>query len=72
MHPDVGKILTPEAPKQVGSAWEQFRNDDRFRSIHNISDREMEMLSRVASLGEVGSPRDFVYVSNTVRLAVRS
>ena len=31
---------------------------------------EMEMLSRVALLGDVRSPRDFIYILNTVRHAV--
>jgi hypothetical protein len=30
----------------------------------------MEMLSRVALLGDVRSPRDFIYIINTVRHAV--
>jgi hypothetical protein len=30
----------------------------------------MEMLSRVALLGDARSPRDFVYILNTVRHAV--
>ena len=70
MHPEVHKILNPLAPTQVGSAWEQFRNDDHIRRLYSISDGEMEMLSRVASLGEVRSPREFIYILNSVRQAL--
>jgi hypothetical protein len=30
----------------------------------------MGMLSRVALMGEIGSPREFVYILNTVRQAL--
>jgi transcriptional regulator with XRE-family HTH domain len=52
------------------SAWEEFRKNEQMRRIHSISNDEMEMLSRVAPLGNVRSPRDFIYVLNTVRHAV--
>jgi transcriptional regulator with XRE-family HTH domain len=53
-----------------GSAWEEFRKNDQLRSIHNVSNGEMEMLSRVALLGEIRSPNDLIYILNTVRHAV--
>ena len=52
------------------SAWEDFRKDDRLKRIHNISSDEMEMLSRVALMGDVASSRDFVYILTTVRHAL--
>ena len=51
-------------------AWEKFKNDDRFRRRHDISDREMRTLSRVASLGEVHSAREFIYILNALRVAI--
>lgn len=69
MHPEVRKILNPQAPTLVGSTWEQFRNDDRIRRLDTISDGEMEILSGVASQGEVRSPREFIYILNSVRQA---
>jgi hypothetical protein len=38
--------------------------------MHNVSQEEMNMLAQVASLGEVGTPRDFIYILNTVRHAL--
>lgn len=69
-NPRAQAILSPEPETDSNSAWEDFRKDDQLRRIHNISGDEMEMLSRVALLGDVKSPRDFIYILNTVRHAV--
>jgi transcriptional regulator with XRE-family HTH domain len=69
-NPQAQAILTPEPDSDTKSAWDDFRKDDHLRRIHNISPAEMEMLSRVALLGDVRSPRDFIYILNTVRHAV--
>ena len=48
------KALISEQPKPSGrSAWNDFARDDKARKVHNISDEEMETLSRVAKMGEV-------------------
>jgi transcriptional regulator with XRE-family HTH domain len=69
-NPRAQALLTPEPEIDSKSAWEDFRKDDQLRRIHNISTDEMEMLSRVALLGDVRSPRDFIYILTTVRHAV--
>jgi transcriptional regulator with XRE-family HTH domain len=69
-NPRAQELLNPEPAHDASSAWEDFKNNEQLRRIHNISDEEMEMLSRVALLGEVRSPRDFIYILNTVRHAV--
>lgn len=69
-NPRAQAILSPEPESDATSAWEGFRTNDQLRRIHNISGDEMEMLSRVALLGDVRSPRDFIYILNTVRHAV--
>ena len=48
----------------------QFKDNDQLRRLFSISDAEMEMLSRVASLGEVRSVRQFLYVLNAVRQVI--
>ncbi len=68
-HPCTRKLLGSE-PARASAAWENFRHNRQLRSIHNISDTEMEMVSRMALLGEVRSPRDFIYILNIVRHAV--
>jgi len=69
-NPRAQAILSPEPETNAKSAWEDFHKNEQLRRIHNISGDEMEMLSRVALLGDVRSPRDFIYILNTVRHAV--
>ncbi len=69
-NPHAQALLSAEPERAPGSAWEQFRRNDQLRRIHNVSNDEMEMLSRVALLGEIHSPRDLIYILNTVRHAV--
>jgi transcriptional regulator with XRE-family HTH domain len=69
-NPRAQALLTPEPDKATRSAWEDFKRNDQLRRVHHISEEEMEMLGRVALLGEVRSPRDFIYILNTVRHAV--
>ena len=69
-NPRAQALLNPEPASTPDSAWEDFRKNDQLRRVHNISSDEMEMLSRVALLGDVRSARDFIYILNTVRHAV--
>ena len=69
-NPRAQALLTPEAESAPDSAWEDFKKNEQLRRLHNISNDEMEMLSRVALLGDVRSPRDFIYILHTVRHAV--
>jgi transcriptional regulator with XRE-family HTH domain len=69
-NPRAQALLTPEVPAEDDSAWDDFSKNDQLRRIHNVTNDEMEMLSRVALLGEVCSQRDFIYILNTVRHAV--
>lgn len=69
-NPRAMAILSPEPKSDAKTAWEDFRKDEPLRRIHNISNDEMEMLARVALMGDVKSPRDFIYILTTVRHAV--
>lgn len=69
-NPRAQALLTPKEEATDNSAWEEFRHSEQTRRIHNISSEEMEMLSRVALMGEVRSPRDFVYILTTIRQAL--
>ncbi len=69
-NPRALEFLRPKETLTKQSAWEEFRKDARFRRVHNITDSEMEMLSRVALMGEIVSPRDFFYILNTIRHAL--
>jgi|SRR5215469_2096319 len=53
------------------SAWDVFSQDVRVRQLHNITRDEMEILFRVALMGEVRSAQDFLFVLNTIRHALQ-
>ncbi len=57
----------PERAEGSVSTLDQFRKNEQLRRIHNVSNDEMNMLSHVALLGEIQSPRDLIYILNTVR-----
>jgi len=69
-NPRAQELLSPPVEAEADSAWDEFRRNDQLRRIHNVTNEEMEMLSRVALLGEVRSMRDFIYILQTVRHAV--
>ena len=69
-NPRAQALLSPETASTTIPAWEDFRKNEQLRRVHSISNEEMEMLSRVALLGEVRSARDFIYILTTVRHAV--
>jgi transcriptional regulator with XRE-family HTH domain len=69
-NPRAHALLNPGPEANSASAWEQFKGNEQLRRAHNISNEEMDMLSRVALLGEVRESRDFIYILNTVRHAV--
>jgi transcriptional regulator with XRE-family HTH domain len=71
-NPQAREILHPAEPAKATSAWEEFRQDEKLRRIHNINPKEMRMLSQVALMGQMRSSRDFIYILNTVRQALVS
>jgi len=68
-NPRTEVLLSARSEKAEGSVstLDQFRKDEQLRRIHNVSNDEMNMLSQVALLGEIQSPRDLIYILNTVR-----
>ena len=65
------KALVAEQPKSdASSVWEAFRRDSTLREVHRISDQEMQVLSRLAVMGEVRSSTDFLFVLNSIRRAL--
>jgi transcriptional regulator with XRE-family HTH domain len=68
-NPGARALLAPPQASAI-SAWDEFRKDERLRRAHSITTEEMDTLSRVALMGEVRSPRDFVYILNSIRQAL--
>ena len=69
-NPRAQALLTPREEPVENTTWEDFRKNEQVRRLHNISNEEMEALSRVALMGEVRSQRDFIYILNTIRQAL--
>jgi transcriptional regulator with XRE-family HTH domain len=69
-NPRAVELLKANEPANKKPAWEEFRKDERIRRAHNITSDEMDLLSTIALMGEITSPRDFVYILHTVRHAL--
>jgi transcriptional regulator with XRE-family HTH domain len=69
-NPGTKRLISRNQESNDTSAWNAFCRDETFRKIHNISEQEMQALSGVAPLGEVRTPRDFLFILNTIRQAV--
>lgn len=69
-NPRTVDLLRPRTEDERRSAWEDFRKDERLKRLHGVTGDEMDMLSRVALMGKISSPRDFIYILNTVRHAL--
>ena len=53
-----------------GSSWEQFKSDQKLQRVHSITNDEMQILSHVALMGEIQSPRDLIHILATIRHVV--
>jgi transcriptional regulator with XRE-family HTH domain len=69
-NPGTVELLKTQDGSGKRSAWDEFRKDDRLRRTLSITSDEMDLLSRLASMGENQSAREFVYVLNTLRHAL--
>jgi transcriptional regulator with XRE-family HTH domain len=66
-NPGTVELLKTRDASGKRSAWDEFRKDDRLRRNLGVTTDEMDLLSRVASMGEIPTSREFIYVLNTVR-----
>jgi len=64
------QALISEPVSVEGSSWEQFQKNEKLQRIHNVTPDEMQILSHVALMGDVQSPRDLIYILTTIRHAV--
>ncbi len=71
-NPDAKELFSAAERESGNSAWEEFRKDTALIRAHGIIEKEMNMLSQVALLGQVRNSREFIYILNTVRQALLS
>src|ERR1700730_4077987 len=70
-NPQTMELLGPKESVKKKLVWEEFHKDGQIRRTHQITSDEMELLSSVALMGEISSPRGLIYILNTVRQALR-
>ena len=70
-NPGTQAYLDPPPANPGESAWEQFSKDENLHRLNDITPEEMEMLSRAAMMGQASSPKDFIFILNMVRQAMR-
>jgi transcriptional regulator with XRE-family HTH domain len=69
-NPRVVELLGSSESDRRNSAWDLFRRDEEIRRVYHITVAEIELLSKVALMGDVISPRDFLFILNAVRHAL--
>jgi hypothetical protein len=73
-NPDASLSAQLDAAEVSASVWDQFQKDKQLLRIHDVSKAEMKMLSQAVvfgcDLGRVRSPRDLIYILNTIRHAI--
>jgi transcriptional regulator with XRE-family HTH domain len=67
-NPRAVELMAPASRRR--SAWEEFRRDTRLHRIHAVTKDELDLLSRIAKMGEAGSYKDFIYILTTIRHAL--
>jgi transcriptional regulator with XRE-family HTH domain len=73
-HPEAKALLSrTEAGAPAGrgeSAWRDFAKDRALHARHRIKPSEIRVLKQVNLLGKVSSPRQFLFILNSIRQAV--
>jgi transcriptional regulator with XRE-family HTH domain len=62
-NPEAAELLRRRPAARASSAWDEFRQS----YVAEVEPQEIHLLSKVASMGRVRSPNDFLYVLNSVR-----
>ena len=72
-HPEAKDLIASRdgvPTKKPDHAWRNFLKDKSLISRHQITPSEMRVLKQVNMLGRVTSPRQFVFILNSIRQAV--
>jgi transcriptional regulator with XRE-family HTH domain len=73
-HPEARALLSRrEAGTRANrgeNAWRNFLKDRALHARHRIKPSEIRVLKQVNLLGEVSSPRQFLFILNSIRQAV--
>ena len=73
-HPEARSFIVRtkrvEAAPAKDQAWREFKRNKNLLSRYKVSKKEMRILSQVALLGRVTTPRSFLFILNSIRHAV--
>ena len=72
-HPEARGMVAmrvPEARPHPEQTWRTFTKDRALLVRHNVTKRELKVLSQVNLLGRVTSPRQYLFILNSIRQAV--
>src|SRR5271167_4161147 len=69
-NPKVVELLGTDEAEKGNSAWVLFQRNEQLRRVLGITPQEIAILSKVAEMGEVISPRDFIFILYAVRQAL--
>jgi transcriptional regulator with XRE-family HTH domain len=67
-NPSARELIEPKGRSSDGAlAWDRLRRDERLKKFHRISADELDVLARVAQLGDVRSVDGFLHLLETIR-----
>lgn len=73
-HPEAKDLITSSSPKrkpsEKGDAWHELLEDKAALARHNVTPKELRVLSHIALLGVV-KPRDYLFILNAIRQAIK-
>jgi len=73
-HPEARSFFNsakkPEETRPRDQAWRDFKRNKGVLNRYKVSKTELQVLSQVALLGRVTTPRSFLFILNSIRQAV--
>ena len=73
-HPEARAMVTSErepAPSNHRDlSWKRFASDRALLARNGVTSRELKVLNQVNLLGKVSSPRQYLFILNSIRQAV--
>jgi transcriptional regulator with XRE-family HTH domain len=74
-HPEAKELIGSEAGKSARSkqpnAWQELLADKAALVRNNVTPKELKVLSHITLLGRVLKPRDYLFILNSIRQAVK-
>lgn len=73
-HPEASALIggprEASKPTRPDQAWRKFTADRALLAQHKVTPREISVLRKVNLLGRVSTPRQFLFILNSIRQAV--